>query len=250
MAKQEVQLRFDYGSVPEEHRAFVIERTERIHNLARMTATGIVQIGQYLTEVKDRLRHGQFLEWIEREFAWKQRTAYRFMGVYRNVKVANLANLEIDVSALYLIAEPSTPEPVRDEIIRRGENGERIKYTGVRAVVEEFQQTGILPDVAVDLARVIEARRARTQPPKTAPVKPTRAEREETDRRRAEVQANTARVAGIMSVIQAIEMIAKCEFPTEQIAYTIRRYDSPDKDWHGKVGEARVWLDGLKELLL
>ena len=60
-----------------------------------------------------RLGHGQFMEWIEREFAWSQRAAYRFMEVHEHVKVANLASLEIDASALYLIAAPSTPEPVR-----------------------------------------------------------------------------------------------------------------------------------------
>jgi hypothetical protein len=86
-----------------------------------MTATGIVQIGQYLTEVKGRLKHGQFLEWIEREFAWKQAAAYRFMQVYKNVKITNLINLEIGVSALYLIASPSFPEPVRAEFPDMGE---------------------------------------------------------------------------------------------------------------------------------
>ena len=37
----------------------------------------------------------------------------RVYGAPNTSKVANLASLEIDVSALYLIAAPSTPEPVR-----------------------------------------------------------------------------------------------------------------------------------------
>jgi hypothetical protein len=69
--------------------------------------------------VKERLPHGQFLPWIEREFGWKQRTAYNFINVYENVKLANFANIDIDVSALYLIAAPSTPEPVRQQVITR-----------------------------------------------------------------------------------------------------------------------------------
>jgi hypothetical protein len=68
-----------------------------------------VQIGQYLTEVKERLGHGKFLEWIEREFAWTYRTASSMMRVYERFKLENFSNLEIDVSALYLIAAPSTP---------------------------------------------------------------------------------------------------------------------------------------------
>jgi Protein of unknown function (DUF3102) len=66
-----------------------------IHNLARMTAAGIVQIGQYLTEVKERLGHGRFLGWIEKEFAWSQPTAWRFMNVFEQFKLSNLNNLQI-----------------------------------------------------------------------------------------------------------------------------------------------------------
>ena len=106
MPKQEMQLRFDYDSLPEENRSFVLERTERIRILARLTATGIVQIGQYLTEVKAILAHGRFLEWIEREFAWSERSSRNFMTVYECFKTANFADLEIDVSALYLDRGP------------------------------------------------------------------------------------------------------------------------------------------------
>jgi hypothetical protein len=85
-----------------------------------------VLIGQWLSEVKERLDHGDWLNWQKAEFAWSQRTAYRFIEVFEAVKVANLANLEIDVSALYLIAAPSTPEPVRQEVIERAQQGEPI----------------------------------------------------------------------------------------------------------------------------
>jgi len=76
-----------------------------------------------LTEVKEKLGHGPFIDWIEREFAWARTTAERFMNVYERVKLPNLGNLDIDVSALYLIAQPKTPEPARNDIIRRASNG-------------------------------------------------------------------------------------------------------------------------------
>ena len=71
-----------------------------------MTAACIVQIGQYLTEVKGRLKHGKFQEWIAREFSWGDDSARNFMHVYERFKNRNFRNLEIDVSALYLIAAP------------------------------------------------------------------------------------------------------------------------------------------------
>jgi hypothetical protein len=115
------QLRFDYDSLDRETRIFLEERAERIRTLARMTAAGIVQIGQYLTEVKERLKHGKFLDWIEREFAWKKSTAENFMLVYENVK--NSQNLGI-WKLTSRPSMPSTPEPVRVEALRRAQNGE------------------------------------------------------------------------------------------------------------------------------
>src|SRR6516165_3053894 len=126
MKNEQLALRFDYGSLDAETRQFVEERAERIHNVARMTAAGIVQIGQYLTEVKERLKHGKFLEWIEREFAWTDRHARRFMMVYANLKSDKMSDFEIDATALFCIAAPSTPEPVRAQIMTRAENGQRI----------------------------------------------------------------------------------------------------------------------------
>jgi hypothetical protein len=71
---------------------------------AKKTAEGIVLIGQWLTEAKARLKHGQWLPWLETEFGWAERTARNFMQVHAAFKSANFADLEIDVSALYLIA--------------------------------------------------------------------------------------------------------------------------------------------------
>ena len=78
-------------------------------------------IGQWLSEVKERLPHGQWLPWLKTEFGWSQPTAWRFISVYDQIKLSNLNNLQIDVSALYHIAAPSTPEPVRREVIERAQ---------------------------------------------------------------------------------------------------------------------------------
>lgn len=155
-----VQLRFDYAALDPETREFVIERAEKIHRLARMTAAGIVQIGQYLTEVKERLERGEFLKWIGREFNWKQAQAYRFMQVYENVKITNLINLEIDVSALYLIAAPSTPEPVREEALKIAISGEHVTHGTVKKVIAEYNKTGNSDKAVGQLFRAVaEARK-------------------------------------------------------------------------------------------
>jgi len=149
--KQPEQLAFDYGSLDKSTREFVQERAAQIHQAARATAAGIVKIGGWLTEVKERLGHGKFLDWIKREFAWKQDTARSFMHVFEMLKNRNFRDLEIDVSALYLIAAPRTPEPVRTEVIHRLEMGEQIKHSTVKVVVSEYNKTGDAPKAVAKL---------------------------------------------------------------------------------------------------
>ena len=117
---------FDYKTFDPETRRLLRDRAEQIRGLTRMAASGMMEIGKHLTEAKEQLGHGRFLEWIKAEFAWSERKAENLMAVYARFKSANLADLQMDVSALYLIAAPSTPEPVRAEAIRRAENGEHV----------------------------------------------------------------------------------------------------------------------------
>lgn len=62
--------------------------------------------------------HGLWLPWLESEFGWSHDTARNFIQVWDCFKLRNFRDLNIDVSALYLIAAPKTPEPVRQEVIR------------------------------------------------------------------------------------------------------------------------------------
>jgi len=86
----------------------------------------VVEIGRRLTECKEIAGHGNWLPWLDREFGWSVSTAERFISVHENVgaKIANLTNLSIGVSSLYLLAAPSTPEEARADVIERAEAGE------------------------------------------------------------------------------------------------------------------------------
>src|SRR5262245_35918185 len=113
--------RFDYASLDPSTRADIQLRTTCIREIGRTTAAGIVLIGQHLTDVKGMLGHGQFLDWLAKEFGWSERSARKFMQVHRFVqeKSAQCADLEIDASALFLISRPSTPEAVQTELMER-----------------------------------------------------------------------------------------------------------------------------------
>jgi hypothetical protein len=71
------------------------------------------------------------------------------MYVYEQFKINNLLNLEIDVSALYLIAAPKTPEPVRAEAVKRAAKGERVTHEAVVELRKQFEDTGELPNSEV-----------------------------------------------------------------------------------------------------
>jgi len=245
---KEVQLAFDYFTLDAETRAYVQERAERIHNLARMSASSIVQIGQYLGQVKERIGHGNFLGWIGQEFNWSERSAQRFIQVHGQFKSAKLADLEIDLSALYLIAAPSMPEPVRASVMRRAENGEPVTRMGTRALVQRFAETGEMPEEDVTLDELIKERialRAPAPPPRLKPSPAEEARLRELDKMRAQAKLNGERNFKIFSVVHAIEALNGTEFTAKELAGEILKMDTPDKDWRGQSEGARRMLAAI-----
>lgn len=128
---------FDYTMLSPETRIVVQQRTSEIKTLMRRTAQDIVDIGQKLIEVKGRLGHGQFGAWLECEFEWTTTTAWRFMNVAE--RFSNLENLDFASSALYLLAEPSTPDLARIEAVQRAEAGEPITYKLAQVIVASYK---------------------------------------------------------------------------------------------------------------
>ena len=126
---------FNYASLDAEARIVVQQRTTEIRDLTRRTAQDIIDIGRKLTEVKQRLEHGQFGAWLQAEFSWTDRTAQRFMQVAEKFG-ENRHVVEFAPSALYLLAAPSAPDEAREEALRRAEQGEAITHKTARQLVE------------------------------------------------------------------------------------------------------------------
>jgi len=76
------------------------------------------------------------LPWLESEFGWTDETARRFINVYECSKSHKLLDLEVPVSGLYLLADPSTPESARTEVIQRAEAGEHLTHAQVKEIVK------------------------------------------------------------------------------------------------------------------
>jgi hypothetical protein len=132
---------FDYGSLDLETRIAVQQCTEQIKERIRRTAQNILEIGQKLIEVKERLGHGKFGDWLRAEFDWSDSAATKFMQVARQFKSVNFTNLNFAPSALYLLAAPSTPTKVRQQILDRAKHGEVITYAKAKKAVVEAKTT-------------------------------------------------------------------------------------------------------------
>lgn len=111
-----------------------------IRALAKNVVRDVIEIGRHLSGVKATLPHGAWLPWLEREFAWSQQTANKFMHVHEISKLPHLGNLadsSIDISGLYLLAAPSTPEAAREEVVKLAGAGGKLTHAKVKEIVDE-----------------------------------------------------------------------------------------------------------------
>lgn len=131
-------IAFDYAALDAETRIVVQQRTTEIRALGRKVAADIFEMGQKYAEVRDLLRHnknGGFEGWIEAE-GFKKRFVYNCIGVYvAFANSANFAQLDIAVSALYLLVAPSTPEEAREEVIEMAAAGLPVGYTAAKQII-------------------------------------------------------------------------------------------------------------------
>ncbi|MUG94896.1 DUF3102 domain-containing protein [Scytonema sp. UIC 10036] len=135
--QNQVVTGFDYDALDNKQRSVVQQRTGEIKERLRRTAQDIWEIGQKLAEVRSQLKHGQFETWLKAEFGWSRRTAYNFINVYEAFgECANLAQIDIGTTALYILAAPSTPQSVRQQFLQRAKEGENITSKNLRQVIE------------------------------------------------------------------------------------------------------------------
>ncbi|MFB2772659.1 DUF3102 domain-containing protein [Pelatocladus sp. BLCC-F211] len=146
---------FNYAVLTPQVRILVQGKTSELKSLMRRSAQDIIDIGQKLTEVKQQLGHGNFRAWLKAEFDWSVRTAARFMQVAIQFKNANLAHLNISISALYLLAKPSTPEKARKQALEIAKEGENVTHTKAKVLIsrnQESAQPNSLKPATIDIS--------------------------------------------------------------------------------------------------
>lgn len=101
------------------HAATLAEHAAAIKGLCKRAVGDMIEIGERLAECKRICGHGNWLPWLEREFGMSEDTAENYMRLAKLDKFRTVRNLDLPLKALYLLAAPSTPPEVRDELLER-----------------------------------------------------------------------------------------------------------------------------------
>jgi hypothetical protein len=139
---------------------FCAGQAEAIRLLVKRSAADILDIGRRLIAVKQRLGHGQWLPWLDKEFGWHQTTAAKFIRVAESVDKLSpgldLSDCTIDAGALYLLAAPEASDDWRREVVETA-HGKRItveeaETIAARQVAEAVRKAREESRTAVDQA--------------------------------------------------------------------------------------------------
>lgn len=133
---------FAYDALDAEARIVVQQKTleirERIDSIRRSS----IEVGQRLREVKAKLRHGQWGEWLASEFRWSDQTALNM------INVAEMADqtpkiLEYEErfakSALTALAAPNTPPLARQAALELAESGEKVTSATAQQLIAQHK---------------------------------------------------------------------------------------------------------------
>jgi hypothetical protein len=118
------------------------EHAVEIRRLGKRAIEDIIAIGRHLAEARDHAL-GFWLQWLKSEFGWSDQRAYRCIHLFEARESSALHKLwgaDLPLSALYILAAPSTPEEARREIAERVEAGEKTTVAEIRETVRKAKK--------------------------------------------------------------------------------------------------------------
>jgi hypothetical protein len=132
---------------PHEHEILDIHAVE-IKRLGKRVVADAVEIGQRLDACQFILGHGNWTPWLDEKFGWSDRTAQNLINVYKltKTKPEKFSDLNLPLSALYLLAAPSTPPAAVDEVFDQAKAGKVIKLAAVKETIAAHKEDHSKPD--------------------------------------------------------------------------------------------------------
>jgi hypothetical protein len=96
-----------------------------------------------LVEVKGRVGHGKYENFIRERLRFSLQAALNYVRTYQLLKSTtgvDLKALQIDARSLYLLGQPSTPEEARAEALEKAASPNGISHDEVAALVEQARR--------------------------------------------------------------------------------------------------------------
>jgi hypothetical protein len=131
-----------FGQVVKDDNASVLcEHADAIRALARRTARDIIEIGRHLAEAKKVAGHGNFLPWLEREFAWSEDTAERFIAVCAlQRQIPHVAEINLPLSGLYLLSRRTAPPDAVEAVVAKAQSGKPMSVAEIKSAIKKSAQ--------------------------------------------------------------------------------------------------------------
>jgi hypothetical protein len=120
---------------------FLAQAENHIRGYGKMVVSGIVEIGRKLVEVKERVGWKRYVEFVTERLGWSETQGDNFRHVGELFATPKFGvkpeALTIDASSLYLIAAPSTPADVREQVLEKAATATGISRGEVQNLLEE-----------------------------------------------------------------------------------------------------------------
>ncbi len=137
---------FNYASLKRHGEWLQGEATE-IRGLVRQSTRSIVEIGQRLTKIRERIGPRAFREWCGAEFRWRLDLAGQYMAVAKVFDAKDLVE-QFQPSALFVLARRSVPEKARAKAIAEARSGKPISRKRALELISEDTVPGSRKPIA------------------------------------------------------------------------------------------------------
>lgn len=127
---------FDYGLLDA---ATASEAKAVVGRYRTRTETYVFDTGRDLLAIKERLEHGQFLDWVRCELRLTSRSAQRFMSVAHVLGPISDTVSYLPPTVLYKLSAPATSEAARKDIINRIGAGESVSP---KQIIDHLSEAG------------------------------------------------------------------------------------------------------------
>lgn len=154
MAREISAATFDYSQIEDkEIRGKLVHYEGQISRLKANVAKSVLELGKALCEARDLLADyhgGVFTGWLEVSNGFSQRSAYNYMGAWQVFgSFATVAKLED--TAMYRLAEPSTPKKAVTEAKKLADKGVNVTAKLAKELIEKYKDKTAAPVADLDI---------------------------------------------------------------------------------------------------